>query len=72
MTPKTPSYQDLYELVDNRTKEIMIKFDVLDSRVDKLETWRETITLKITALASIVGVVTGLTMDLIKKKVGLL
>lgn len=40
MTKPSPSYQELYTLVDSRTKEIMDKFDGLEKRVSGLESFK--------------------------------
>lgn len=43
MAKNNVGYQQLYELVDRRTGEIMAKFERLEERVSVLEIWRSRI-----------------------------
>ena len=58
------SYKDLYGLVDDRTNQIMEKFDGLEKRVSALEGLKTQVVL----LATIVGTIVSLSMDWLKRK----
>ena len=61
------SYKTLYELVDERTNQIMAKFDGLDRRVTALEGLKTQALL----LASFAGAVVSISLDWIKRKLGI-
>lgn len=58
------SYKDLYGLVDDRTNQIMEKFDGLEKRVSALEGLKT----QVVFLATLVGTVVSLSIDWLKRK----
>jgi hypothetical protein len=67
MTKDGISYQELYELVDKRTGDIMKKFEGLEDRVSILENFKTQLLL----IGSLVVLFTNLFADWIKDKLGL-
>lgn len=63
-----PSYKDLYELVDDRTSEIMAKFDTLEQRVGRLESWKGELTGRITVAVGVVMFFVYFLADVIKQR----
>ncbi len=71
MTKNSVSQKDLYELVDDRTGEIMDKIDKLGFRVSDLENWRSNLKGKIAVVVAFVTIVYSLGSDWIKKQLNL-
>ena len=59
-------FREVYSLVDDRTNQIMAKFDGLEKRVSALESLKTQALL----LASFAGAVVSLSLDWIRKKIG--
>jgi len=62
----SPSYQELYSLVDTRTKEIMEKFEGLEKRVSALESFKAQVLI----VGSVVIFFANIFADWIKVKLG--
>lgn len=71
MTKETVCYQDLYKLMDERTTQIMNKFDQMEGRVSTLERWKDGLMVKLSLLATIAGIIGSFFIDSIKKKLNL-
>lgn len=71
MAKDTVCYQDLYKLVDERTSQIMNKFDLLEERVTTIENWKAGLMAKLSLIATLAGIVGSFFIDSIKKKLNL-
>lgn len=68
MSKSVVSYKELYELIDSRTAEIMLKFDSHDQRIGRLESWRGELTGRLTVAIGIAMFVVYFAADIIKQK----
>ena len=69
--PKTQDQvtnRQLYELVDNRTSDIMEKFDKLEIRVGTLERWQANIMGKLAIVSIIVSTLVAFIIAEVKSK----
>jgi hypothetical protein len=70
MTNKV-TLHDVYELVDERTKEIYSRIDRIEARVSVLELWKEGLMAKLSMIVAAITFVATLGLDWVKKKLEL-
>ena len=68
MSKDTISYQVLYELVDKRTSEIMIKIDGIDGRVKIVESWKDGLKAQLALILGVMSLVFTVVWDGIRRK----
>ena len=69
--PDAVTNKQLYELVDDRTKTIMAKFDNHETRIVKIENWQSRVIWQLGLVASIGGALIKSGWDWGRRQVGI-